>query len=374
MKTKACEMFGIDVPIFAFSHCRDVVVAASKAGGLGVFGADTFSPEELKLELEWIERNIGGKPYGIDVLFPGKYLDVHQEPNRSSDVLLPSEHREFAENILSRHGVAHLPGNEEQEIIDDRLNRGRSTPAYSQALLDVAFSFPGLKLLVSAIGTPPPEVVARARKAGIKLGGMVGAVSHALRQKEAGVDIVIAQGYEAGGHTGEIASLVLTPQVVDAVAPLPVLAAGGIATGRQLAAALALGAEGAWCGSVWLTTTQSDLLPETKRKLLGANSTATSRTRSYTGKPARFLKNAWTEAWEAPGAPPALMRPLQHLLSKPATKRIERARSEELLGTPIGQVVGQMNEELSVKQVYENMMREFADSYERMEHLVRGAE
>ncbi len=372
MKTKACQLFGIDVPIFAFSHCRDVVVAASKAGGMGVFGADTYSPEELKLELEWIERNIDGKPYGIDVLFPGKYLDVQQQPDKSGEALVPLAHRQFTEELLTRHGVARLPGNEEQAIIDDRLHRGRSTPAYSQALLDVAFSFPGVRLLVSAIGTPPPEVVARARRAGIKLGGMVGAVSHALRQKEAGVDIIIAQGYEAGGHTGEIASMVLTPQVVEAVAPIPVLAAGGIATGRQLAAALALGAEGAWCGSVWLTTTQSDLLPETKRRLLQSSSSDTSRTRSYTGKPARFLKNAWTEAWEAPGAPPALMRPLQHLLSKPATRRIERARAEPLLGTPVGQVVGQMNEELSVRQVYENMMGEFAESYERVVHLVEG--
>jgi NAD(P)H-dependent flavin oxidoreductase YrpB (nitropropane dioxygenase family) len=374
MKTKVCEMFGIDVPIFAFSHCRDVVVAASKAGGMGVFGADMFSPEELKVELEWIERHIDGKPYGIDVLFPGKYLDVQQHEDKTGDVLLPGTHRQFTEELLARHGVPHLPGNEEQEMIEDRLRRGRSTPAYSQALLDVAFSFSGVKLMVSAIGTPPPEVVVRARNAGIKLGGMVGAVAHALRQKEAGVDLLIAQGYEAGGHTGEIASMVLTPQVVDAVAPLPVLAAGGIATGRQMAAALALGAEGVWCGSVWLTTAQSDLLPETKRRLLQASSTDTSRTRSYTGKPARFLKNAWTEAWEGPGAPPALMRPLQHLLSKPATRRIERARAEPLLGTPVGQVVGQMNEELTVRQVYENMMGEFADSYERIVHLVEGKE
>ncbi len=226
MKTKACELFGIDVPIFAFSHCRDVVVAASKAGGLGVFGADTFSPEELKVELEWIERHIDGKPYGIDVLFPGKYLDVQQEAEKTFESLVPAEHRRFTEALLLRHGAQPLPGNEERQIVEDRLHRGRSTPAYSQALLDVAFSFPGVKLLVSAIGTPPPEVVERARKAGIKLGGMVGAVSHALRQKEAGVDIIIAQGYEAGGHTGEIASMVLTPQVVEAVAPLPVLAAG----------------------------------------------------------------------------------------------------------------------------------------------------
>ena len=217
----------------------------------------------------------------------------------------------------------------------------------------------------------PRDIVERAHRAGIKVGGMVGSVQHAIRQREAGVDLVIAQGHEAGGHTGEIATMVLTPQVVDAVASIPVLAAGGIATGRQFAAALALGAEGAWCGSVWLTTAQSDLLPETKRRLLAAASSDTARTRSYTGKPARFLKNAWTEAWDAPDAPPPLMRPLQHLLSKPAQHRIERARIENLLGTPVGQVVGQLNQELSVRQVYAEMMTEFTDAFERFNSIAR---
>lgn len=245
MKTKVCEMFGIDVPIFAFSHCRDVVVEASRAGGFGVFGADTFSPEELQIELEWIEKHVDGHPYGIDVLFPGKYLDVSQQHEKSAAGVVPAGHLKFTEDLLARHGVPHLPDGEEEAIVEDRLRRGRSTPAYSEALLDVAFRFPGIKLLVSAIGAPPGDIVERAHRAGIKVGGMVGSVQHAIRQREAGVDLVIAQGHEAGGHTGEIATMVLTPQVVDAVAPIPVLAAGGIATGRQFAAALALGAEGA---------------------------------------------------------------------------------------------------------------------------------
>lgn len=369
MKNRICNIFGIEVPIFAFSHCRDVVVEASKAGGFGVFGADTYSPEELAIELEWIEKHVGGRPYGIDVLFPGKYLEVSQQERDDPQALIPQTHQKFVEDLLRRHGVPHLPDGEEQAIIHDRLQRGRSTPAYSAALLNVAFRFPGVKLLVSAIGSPPPDTVARAHAAGIKVGGMVGAVQHALRQRDAGADVIIAQGHEAGGHTGEISSMVLTPQVVDAVAPIPVLAAGGIASGRQFAAALALGAEGVWCGSVWLTTSQSDLLPETKRKLLGSNSSDTVRTRSYTGKPARFLKNGWTDAWESADAPKPLMRPLQHLLSKPATRRIERARAENLLGTPIGQVVGQMNHEVTVKQVYLEMMSEFIDTMERVNRL-----
>lgn len=369
MGTKLCEMFGIEVPIIAFSHCRDVVVEASKAGGMGVFGIDNFTPEELVIELAWIEEHIGGRPYGVDVLFPVKFQDVSQQENVDPRTLVPQRHSEFVESILQKYSVPHLPDGEEEAFIRDRLQRGRSTPKYSSQLLDVAFRFPGVKLIVSAIGTPPLETIQRAHAAGIKFGAMVGKVEHALRQRDAGVDLIIAQGYEAGGHTGEIATMVLTPQVVDAVAPLPVLAAGGVGRGRQVAAALALGAEGVWCGSVWLTTTQSDAIPELRKKLLAAKSSDTIRTRSYTGKPARFLKNGWTDAWEAPGAPEPLLRPLQHLLSRPATRRIERMHIEPLISSPIGQVVGQMNQELTVRQVYHEMMAEFANVVERLNQL-----
>jgi NAD(P)H-dependent flavin oxidoreductase YrpB (nitropropane dioxygenase family) len=363
-------MFGIEAPIIAFSHCRDVVVEASKAGGMGVLGAESFTPEELAIELEWIEEHIDGRPYGVDVLFPLKFEDISRQRYADPKSLLPQRHREFVERILHDHSVPHLPDGEEDAIARDRLQRGRATPLYSAQLLDVAFRSPGVKLIVSAIGTPPPEMVERAHAAGMKFGAMVGKVEHALRQRDAGVDVVIAQGYEAGGHTGEIATMVLTPEVVDAVAPLPVLAAGGIGRGRQVAAALALGAEGVWCGSVWLTTTQSDAIPELRRMLLAAKSSDTVRTRSYSGKPARYLRNSWTDAWDAPGAPEPLVRPLQHLLAWPAIRRIERARDGRLIGSPIGQVVGHMNQELTVRQVFYEMMSECADAVERINRVI----
>jgi NAD(P)H-dependent flavin oxidoreductase YrpB (nitropropane dioxygenase family) len=370
MKPRVCELFGIDVPIFAFSHCRDVVAAASRSGGMGVLGVEMFSPEELRRELEWIERHVDGRPYGIDALFPGKFMEIKEKKEQSPDAVIPSQHRQFVEDLLQRHGVPHLPAGEEDAMVRERIRNARGTPEYSAALVEEALRFPGLRLLVSAIGTLPRELIEKAHAAGVKVGGMVGAVEHAVRQRDAGVDIVIAQGYEAGGHTGEIATMVLTPQVVDAMNGIPVLAAGGIATGRQMAAALALGADGVWCGSVWLTTQESDLPVETKRKLLSATSSETIRTRSYTGKPARFLKSAWSDAWAAEEAPPPLMRPLQHLLSRPATRRIERARSEALMSTPVGQVVGQMGHERTVKQVYESMLTEFVDARERINALV----
>lgn len=370
MRTKLCEMFGIDVPIVAFSHCRDVVVAASRAGGMGVFGADTSTPEQLDVELRWIEEHIGGRPYGVDVLFPRNYDDVSRHKNADPLELIPKHHREFVEDLLERHHVPHLPDGEEERLLREMLSRGKGTPAYSAELLEVAFKHPGIKLIVSAIGTPPASVVERAHAAGIKFGAMVGKPEHAIRQRDAGVDLIVAQGHEAGGHTGEITTMVLTPLVVDAVAPLPVLAAGGIGRGRQVAAALALGAEGVWCGSVWLTTKESDALPALRKRLLAAKSSDTVRTRSFSGKPGRFLKSAWSDAWEAPGAPEPLGRPLQYFLRTPAFARIDRVGAEALVSSPIGQIVGEMKDEMTVRQVFAEMLGEFAESLERMNNLV----
>ncbi len=369
MKSKLFEMFGIDVPIIAFSHCRDVVVAATKAGGMGVFGADTSTPEQLAVELQWIEDHIGGRPYGVDVLFPKKYDDLANYENTDPSALIPQRHRDFVEDLLQRHNVPHLPGNEEDRLLREMLNRKKGTPEFSAQLLEVAFKFPGVKLMVTAIGTPPPGVVERAHAAGIKFGAMVGKPEHAIKQRDAGVDLLIAQGHEAGGHTGEITTMVLTPQIVDAVAPLPVLAAGGIGRGRQVAAAFALGAEGVWCGSVWLTTKESDALPALRKRLLAAKSSDTVRTRSFTGKPGRFLKSAWSDAWESPGAPEPLGRPLQYFLRTPSFARIDRVGAEALVSSPIGQIVGEMKSETTVRQVFMDMLSEYSDTLERMNRL-----
>ena len=369
MKTKLCAMFDIDIPIIAFSHCRDVVVAAAKAGGMGVFGADTSTPEQLAVELQWIEDHIGGRPYGVDVLFPKKHDDVASHENADPMSLIPGTHSQFVEQLLERHNVPHLPGDEEDRMLREMLNRKKGTPEYSEALLEVAFQFKGVKLIVTAIGTPPPGVVERAHAAGIKMGAMVGAPEHAIRQRDAGCDLLIAQGHEAGGHTGEITTMVLTPQIVDAVAPLPVLAAGGIGRGRQVAAALALGAEGVWCGSVWLTTQESDSLPALRERLLAAKSSDTVRTRSFTGKHGRFLKSAWSDAWESEGAPKPLGRPLQYFLRTPAFARIDRAQARALVSSPIGQIVGEMNTETTVRQVYMDMLMEYSDALERLNRM-----
>jgi len=361
-----CELFGIEYPILAFSHCRDVVAAVSKAGGMGVLGAVTYSAEQLEVELKWIEEEIGERPYGIDVLIPASLSgleNVTREDLAKVDVgqLLPEEHREFVDKLLDAYGIPPIADRHEPSA------RGISGLSLPTALVDVALDHP-IKLVASALGPPPASVVEAAHSRGVPVAALVGTVEHALRQKEVGVDVIVAQGTEAGGHTGEIGTMVLVPEVVEAVAPVPVLAAGGIATGRQMAAAMALGAQGVWTGSVWLTTEEAETHPVVKEKLLAASSRDTVRSKSRTGKPARQLRTAWTEAWEAPESPGTLPMPLQPLLVQEALTRIDRAASagnegaRQLVNYFVGQVVGSLNAVRPARQVVLEMAQEFADT------------
>ncbi len=363
----ACAMFGIQTPIFAFSHCRDVVVEASKAGGLGVLGTAHFTPEELRRELDWIDAHIDGRPYGLDILMPTTYARV-DTASLDTGQLLPEEHRRFMAKLLEDNDIPPLPEGMAEDIRRATLRRMTVSPEQHEEVLDIAFEHP-FTLLAAALGRPNDSVVKRARERGIRIGSLVGSPEHAKRQRDAGADLIIAQGTEAGGHTGTIATMVLTPQIVDLVAPVPVLAAGGIATGRQMAAAMALGAAGVWCGSVWLCTAQSDAPPEVKRKILAARSQDAVISRCYSGKPSRVLKSGWTDAWTAAGAPDPLMMPLQSLLTKEAMARVTRANAEALASYPAGQVIGQMQNETTVRQIFYDMLAEFAEAVDRLNHL-----
>jgi NAD(P)H-dependent flavin oxidoreductase YrpB (nitropropane dioxygenase family) len=340
VRTPLCDVFGIEFPIFAFSHCRDVVAAVSRAGGMGVLGALAFSPEQLQVELRWIDEHVDGRPYGVDVVMPASSAGAGLAgPDLAAQLqaMIPEGHRRYVHEILERHGVPELPE-------DAPRPRGLLgwTDQGARSHVDVALSHP-VALLASALGPPPPDVTARAHAKGAKVAALVGTVEQALTQLAAGVDVVVAQGTEAGGHTGEISTLVLVPDVVDAVDPVPVLAAGGIGDGRQFAAVLALGAQGAWTGSIWLTTVESDLPPLVRDKLLRAGARDTVRSRALTGKPARQLRTAWTDAWDDPAGPGALPMPLQFMLTAEAISRIGRSGNEALAGSPVGQIVGRMN-------------------------------
>jgi NAD(P)H-dependent flavin oxidoreductase YrpB (nitropropane dioxygenase family) len=376
MRTQVCETFGVEFPLFAFSHCRDVVAAVTNAGGFGVLGAVAFSPSRLEEELRWIDDHVGGRPYGVDVLVPGK---IAKEAEAPGDLLsaVPSRHWEFLAGIFERYGV---PAPDLSSLRDSRRDAaggaGRQvTREGATALIDVALDHP-IRLIASALGPPPPIMVERARAAGVPVAALVGTVEHARRQVAAGADLIIAQGSEAGGHTGEISTMVLVPEVVDAVAPLPVLAAGGIATGRQMAAALALGAQGVWCGSVWLTTEEAETHPAVKEKLLAAGSGDTVRSRSRTGKPARQLRSAWTEEWdESPDSPGALPMPLQMIVAEGAMAPIGKAAengnegARQLANYFVGQVVGRLNAVKPARQVVYDMIEELTDALDRLSSL-----
>lgn len=376
MRTAVTDMLGIEFPILAFSHCRDVVAAVTNAGGLGVLGAVAHSPKQLEIDLDWIEEQVKGKPYGVDLLIPTHYVGEEDGGLDASSLksLVSEGHKKWLDELLDRYGVPPLPADERDG--DTREFAGmRIDPKSMAPLLDVAFDH-RISLIASALGPPPPHLVERSRKAGVPVAALAGATEHAVRHAEAGADLIIAQGTEAGGHTGQVATMVLVPEVVDAVAPVPVLAAGGIGRGRQIAASLALGAEGVWCGSVWLTTEEAETPPVVKEKYVAAGSSDTVRSRSITGKPARMLRTPWTDEWEAAGSPGTLPMPLQPMLVGEALQRINRVAHHEGTGAHdlvtyfVGQIVGNMNAIKPTRTVVLDMIEEFIDATQRVDRLM----
>jgi NAD(P)H-dependent flavin oxidoreductase YrpB (nitropropane dioxygenase family) len=370
MRTELCERLGIEFPIFAFTHCRDVAAAVSQAGGFGVLGAVGFSPEQLEIELKWIDEHVGDKPYGVDLVIPGKYEGMGEmDPSKLEEQLrkmIPAQHREFAAKLLADHGVPELPPEKRaRELLG-------WTAATAAPQIEVLLKHEKVRLVANALGTPPQEVIEQIHASGRLVAALCGKVHQALNHKKAGIDVIIAQGSEGGGHTGDIGSIVLWPQIIEAVAPTPVLAAGGIGSGRQIAAALAMGAEGVWTGSLWLTVEESECPPAQLDVLLHATSADTVRSRSWTGKPCRMLRNEWTDAWEAEGAPKPLGMPLQGMVTMEAISRTHQYATPETMKVgfnPVGQVVGQMNEVLSTRELIFKLVEEYVEASERLERI-----
>lgn len=366
MHNDLCRRLGIEFPIFAFTHCRDVVAAVSNAGGFGVLGAVGFSPEELETELQWLDEHVGDHPYGVDIVIPGKYEGMGElDPEKLETELkamVPQGHRDFAKKILADHGVPELPGGPKRELLG-------WTAATAAPQVDVALKHEKVKLLANALGTPPEDVIAQAHEHGLLVAALAGSVKHALNHKNAGVDVVICQGSEGGGHTGDVGSIVLWPEVIDAVAPLPVLAAGGIGSGRQMAAAMVMGAAGVWTGTLWLTVEEADIPPAQMKTYLAATSRDTVRSRSFTGKPCRLLKNDWTEAWETPGNPEPLPMPLQMMVAIEAVSR-GHAYPEQAVDVnfnPCGQVIGRATRVRKARDVVLELVEEYIDAIQSVD-------
>ncbi|MGH3556224.1 MAG: nitronate monooxygenase [Mycobacterium sp.] len=371
MKTPICEMLGIDFPLFAFSHCRDVVAAVTNAGGFGVLGASSHTPEDLEHELTWIDDHVYGKPYGVDIVCPekfeGKGLNLTSEQIAA---MVPAQHRDYVAKLLSEHGIdLHELGDEPFQMFQTLSD------TIGEELLDVSFRHP-IKLIANALGVPPQFMIERAKAESVPVAALVGAKEHAVKQVRAGVDVLVAQGTEAGGHCGEVTTMVLVPDVIEAIRPIrevPVLAAGGIVTGRQVAASVALGAAGAWTGSVWLTTEEAETAPHTVQKMLAASSRDTVRSQGRTGKYSRQLKSAWTDAWAAEAkGPGALPMPLQSVISENVLRRVDilaengNKGAQDLATYFVGQGVGLMNKVKPACEVVREMIEDYLDAVERV--------
>jgi NAD(P)H-dependent flavin oxidoreductase YrpB (nitropropane dioxygenase family) len=371
MQNDLTERFGLEFPIYAFTHCRDVVVAVSKAGGLGVLGAVGFSVEQLRIELDWIDEHIGDKPYGVDIVLPAKYdgageMDLGKLTGQLQE-MIPAGHRDFVRGMLDDHGVPELPEGEEMGSGLMGWNAATAVPQVEEIL-----QHPNVVLVANALGTPPPDLIEQIQASGRAVGALCGTPAQAGRHAAAGLDFVIAQGYEGGGHTGDIGSVVLWPQVIDEVAPIPVLAAGGIGNGRQMAAALSMGAAGVWTGSMWLAVEEAAGSPAQIQSYLDATSKGTVRSRSYTGKPCRMLRNDWTEAWDRPDTPDTLGMPLQMMAVREAMVRGGRYpdKSQDIAFNPVGQIVGSMNKVKRSADVIFEMVSECIDSLEHTRRML----
>ena len=373
MKSRICDLLDIEFPLIAFSHCRDVVVEVSKAGGMGVFGAAAHNAESLEIELKWIDEHIGGKPYGVDLLAPASLAITDDDTSESTLARVPEAHRDFARGVLAQYGI------DSSDVYANQRGGGGAflTAKRAANIIDVAFAHP-IKLIANALGVPPRYMLEMGKQHGVAVAALVGAKEHAIKQCEAGVDILVVAGTEAGGHTGDVGTIVLIPEICDAVKnyDVAVLAAGGIVTGRQMAACMAMGAHGAWTGSVWLTTTEAETSPVVKEKYVQASSRSTVRSKYRTGKYTRQLRSPWTDAWESADAPEPLPAPLMSLVSEPALRKVTKlaegghAGARQLATYFVGQGVGLMNSIQDTRTVVREFMEDYLAAVERLSATV----
>lgn len=374
MHTPICDELGIGFPIFAFTHCRDVVVAVSKAGGFGVLGAVGFTPEQLETELNWIDENIGDHPYGVDIVIPNKYegMDSNLSAEELAETLrkmVLQEHLDFGKKILADHGVPV------EDSDGDTLQLLGWTEATATPQVEVALKHPKVKMIANALGTPPADMIKHIHEAGLKVAALRGSPSQARKHADAGVDIVIAQGGEAGGHCGEVGSIVLWPQVVKEVAPIPVLGAGGIGSGQQIAAALALGCQGAWTGSQWLMVEELSNTPvqqQATSRPAAATPCAAARSRA---SPPACCATTGPRHGRNPENPKPLGMPLQYMVSGMAVRATNRYLNEsvDVAFNPVGQVVGQFTKVEKTSTVIERWVQEYLEATNTLDQLNEAA-
>jgi NAD(P)H-dependent flavin oxidoreductase YrpB (nitropropane dioxygenase family) len=356
LRTKLCDLLGIEFPIIAFSHCKDVVAAVVNGGGFAVLGEAMHTPDEIAADIKWIRSRVGDKPFGFDLVLPSS-----APPAGALDELLaqiPETHRAFAREVKERYQVPepkgpvalHQWGGLNQEI--------------ARAQLDVILE-ERVPVFCSGLGSPA-FIIEAAHARGMKLFGLVGKARQAKREIEAGVDVVVAQGYDAAGHTGNIGTFSIVPEVVAVAGDTPVVAAGGVTTGRHLAAALCLGAAGVWTGTLWLASRESDSDMIVKEKLLAATADDTVYSKAISGFPMRVLKCPWTEEWARPDAPAPLASPYQMLLSAEYIQAANDHRRADLMTEAAGQGVAFVTAMKPARQILFDMVDEALGVFEQL--------
>ena len=362
LHTEICETLGIEYPIFAFSHCRDVIAEVCNAGGFGVLGVADMTPDDIRTDVEGL-RKLTDKPFGLDLVLP----QTNPETGTLEELMakIPRKNIEFLDKLRKELG---LPDGYEYKMPRRSMDLGTGgTLAAQMEELEVIYeSKPAL--FAGGLGIND-KIVAGCHKAGIKVVSLVGNVRQARRVAGWGVDIIVAQGTEAGGHTGRIGTMALVPQVVDAVKPIPVLAAGGIGDGRQLVAALALGAVGGWTGTIWLTAHEHHLEEFLKERIIEATEEDAVISKCYTGRTTRTLRNKFVEYWEQPGAPKPAPAPYQSLgrpvpawvTTEDKDRTWEKLNLQDWIGSPAGQVVGLIKQRKPAKQIFYDMVSKAND-------------
>jgi len=357
LTTDLCERFDIEYPIFGFAHDIATVAAVTNAGGLGVYGATRRFPQEIADELAEIRRLVGNRPFGVDLVLP----DGMPEHNSREAIErhIPDEHRSFVTGLIDKYEVP------EPSVPGMRTRFIRSAEIEAEQLDAVMAS--DVDLFACGIGAPRPAVD-RAKELGKVTAALIGSPRHMRRALGSGVDLIVAQGAEAGAHTGTIGTFTLVPQIVDACGAIPVLAAGGVSTGRHIAAALAMGAQGVWLGTTWLTTTEhaGHMQPALVDKLLAATSADTVISRSESGKTFRQIRSAWSDEWEAADAPEPLKMPYQDVLVGDLLGAIDEHGVEPLLHSAAGQGIGYATELRPVADVMADLVAEAIATIENL--------
>ena len=360
--TPLCDDLEIEFPIFGFAHDIQVVAAITNSGGYGVYGATRRFPNEIEEELAQIKRLVGNKPFGVDLVLPPG-MPSHNS-REAIEEEIPSKHKEFVNSLIEKYSVpeASEPGMRTRFI--------RSKEIEDQQLEAVLSS--EVNMLACGIGAPP-NVIAEAKRLGKTTLALIGSPHHVPRALKAGVEILVAQGYDAGAHTGPIGTYSLVPQIVDAAGDTPVLVAGGVATGRHIAAALAMGGLGVWMGTAWLLSAehQTHMHPINTEKLRNAGSADTVITRSESGKPFRQIISEWSQAWEAPEAPKPLKMPMQDVLVGDLLGAIEEHNIEPLIHSGAGQSIAYFNEIKTVQTIMSDLVREASCILERQKHYLK---